>query len=394
MNRNDIVIVAAKRTPIGNMLGSLSSLTAVELGAIAHRATLAQVKLPAADIDEVISGCVLSAGLGQAPARQAAIKAGIPDSVAATTINKMCGSGMQAIILAHDAIKAGSATIMLASGMESMSNAPYLLAKARAGYRFGHGKMIDHMLLDGLEDAFQPGQLMGNFAEATAAHFNFTREQQDDYAIRSLTRALQTQQDQAFYPEIAPVNVPGRKEDILVTQDENPDATKLAKIPQLRPAFKVDGTVTAANSSSISDGAASIILMSAQQAQERGLKPLARLIAHAHHAQAPQWFTTAPVEALRKVLTKAGWQKEDVDLFEINEAFAVVVMAAIKQLELDENKVNIHGGACALGHPVGASGTRIVVTLLHALQKQQKKRGVASLCIGGGEATAIAIEII
>ncbi len=394
MEQNDIVIVAAKRTPIGNMLGALSSLSAPELGAVAHQAAIEQAKISPVDIDEVISGCVLQAGIGQAPARQAAIKAGIPDSASATTINKMCGSGMKAVMLAHDLLKAGSADIILASGMESMSNAPYLLSKARAGYRLGHGELKDHLFFDGLEDAYQRGQLMGCFAEATASHLQFSRQQQDEYAIRSLTRALQAQQNNAFVAEIAPVVITDRKTTMTVTQDESPDASKLAKISQLRPAFTADGTVTAANSSSISDGAASLILMTAAQAKKREVKPLARIIAHASHAQAPQWFTTAPVEAMRRVLNKAGWNPAEVDLYEINEAFAVVAMAAIKQLELNHEQVNIHGGACALGHPIGASGARIIVTLIHALQQQQKSRGVASLCIGGGEATAIAIEMV
>lgn len=394
MEQNDIVIVAAKRTPMGGMLGSLSALSAPELGAVAHQAVIEQAGLSPADIDEVITGCVLQAGIGQAPGRQAAIKAGIPNSTGATTINKMCGSGMKAVMLAHDLLKVGSANIVLASGMESMSNAPYLLSKARAGYRLGHGELKDHMFLDGLEDAYERGQLMGCFAEATASHFQFTRQQQDDYATRSLNRALQAQQDNSFAEEIAPVTIAGRKGDVVVDQDEGPDASKLAKIAQLRPAFKADGTVTAANSSSISDGAASLILMTAANAKKRGLTPLARIVAHASHAQAPQWFTTAPVDAIRKVLSKAGWHQSDVDLFEINEAFAVVAMAAITQLELDDEKVNIHGGACALGHPIGASGARIIVTLMHALKQQRKTRGVAALCIGGGEATAIAIEMV
>lgn len=394
MEQTDIVIVAAKRTPMGAMLGSLSSLSAPELGAVAHRAVLAQANLPPADIDEVFSGCVLQAGLGQAPARQAAILAGIPDSVGAMTINKVCGSSMKAVMLAHDGIKAGSANIVLASGMESMSNAPYLLSKARAGYRLGHGELKDHLFLDGLEDAYERGMLMGAFAEATASHFHFTREQQDEFATRSLKRALSAQENHAFTPEIAPVTTQVKTGEVLVSQDEGPDANKLAKIPKLRPAFKADGTVTAANSSSISDGAASLLLMSAAEANKRGIKPLAKIVAHASHAQAPAWFTTAPVEAIRKVLVKAGWQQNDVDLYEINEAFAVVTMAAITELKLNEDAVNVNGGACALGHPIGASGARILVTLLHALKQNQKTRGIAALCIGGGEATAVAVELI
>lgn len=394
MEQNDVVIVAAKRTPMGGMLGSLSSLSAPQLGAIAHRAAIEQAGIPAADIDEVVSGCVLQAGIGQAPARQAAIMAGVPDSVGATTLNKMCGSGMKAVMYAHDAIKSGNANIILASGMESMSNAPYLLTKARSGYRLGHGELKDHMFLDGLEDAYDKGKLMGCFAESTAQHYQFTRAMQDEYTIRSTTRALQAQQDNAFDAEIVPIVIKDRKGEITVSLDEGPDASKLAKIPQLKPAFKADGTVTAANSSSISDGAASLVIMSAAEAQKRGLKPLARIVAHASHAQAPEWFTTAPVDAMRKVMSKAGWTKDDVDLYEINEAFAIVAMAAIADLELDATKVNVHGGACSLGHPIGASGARILVTLLYALQREQKKRGIASLCIGGGEATAVAIELL
>ena len=395
MNQDDIVIVAAKRTPQGAMLGSLSSLSAPEIGAVAHRAAIEHAGIPAHLIDEVISGCVLQAGIGQAPARQAAIKANIPDSAGATTLNKMCGSGMKAVMLGHDLIKAGSANIVLAGGMESMSNAPYLLSKARQGYRLGHGALIDHMFLDGLEDAYDRGKLMGCFADATAAHFHFSREQQDDFAIRSMTRAIDAQKNGAFYAEIAPVTITGRKGELTtVSIDEGPDATKMAKITQLRPAFSPEGTVTAANSSSISDGAASLILMTASTAKHHGLKPLAKIIAHASHAQEPQWFTTAPVKAIQKLLAKAGWTPNDIDLYEINEAFAVVTMAAISELELPIDKVNIHGGACALGHPIGASGARILVTLIHALKRQQKSRGVAALCIGGGEATAIAIEVL
>jgi len=395
MNQDDIVIVAAKRTPLGTMLGQLSSLSAPELAAVAHQSALLQAGIPAEDIDEVISGCVLQAGIGQAPARQAAIKANIPNAAGATTINKMCGSGMKSVMLAHDLIKAGSANIVLAGGMESMSNAPYLLSKARQGYRLGHGELKDHMFVDGLEDAYDRGKLMGCFADATAKKYNFTREQQDEFAMRSMTRALQAQKDGAFTDEIAPVSVVGRKGDITtVTLDEGPDAAKISKIPQLKPAFEKDGTVTAANSSSISDGAASLILMTAANAKARGLKPLAKIIAHSSYANAPEWFTTAPVKAIQHVLVKAGWKPDDVDLYEINEAFAVVTMAAISELELSIDKVNIHGGACALGHPIGASGARILVTLIHALKRMKKSRGVAALCIGGGEATAIAIEVL
>jgi len=394
MDQNDIVIVAAKRTPMGGMLGTLSSLSAPELGAIAHMGALTQSGLNNSDLDEVISGCVLQAGIGQAPARQAAIKAGIPNSIGATTINKMCGSGMKAVMLAHDLILAGSANVVLAGGMESMSNAPYLMTKARSGYRLGHGELKDHMFLDGLEDAYDKGKLMGCFAEATASHFKFSREQQDEYAINSMNKALKAMESGAFSDEIVPVILATRQGDVTVSRDEGPDEAKLAKISQLKPAFQKDGTVTAANSSSISDGAASLIIMSATAAQKRGIKPLARIVAHASHAQAPEWFTTAPVDAIRKVMNKANWSQSDVDLYEINEAFAVVAMAAITQLEINPEQVNIHGGACALGHPIGASGARILVTLLHALQQQGKKRGIASLCIGGGEATAMAIELL
>ncbi|STX29580.1 acetyl-CoA C-acetyltransferase [Legionella beliardensis] len=394
MEQNDVVIVAAKRTPMGSMLGSLTSLSAPELGAVAHRAVLDYAHLSPTDLDEVISGCVLQAGIGQAPARQAAIKAGIPEAVGATTINKMCGSGMKAVMLAHDLIKSGSANVILAGGMESMSNAPYLLSKARAGYRLGHGEIKDHMFLDGLEDAYDKGKLMGYFAEATAKHYQFSREQQDEYAIRSLTRAIQANENNNFSEEIAPITIKDKKGETIISKDESPDPNKLAKITQLKPAFQANGTVTAANSSSISDGAASLIVMSLASAKKLGIKPLARIVAHSSHAQAPQWFTTAPVEAMRKVMNKAGWKQNDVDLYEINEAFAVVAMAAMQELELSAEVVNIHGGACALGHPIGASGARILVTLIHALQQQQKKRGVAALCIGGGEATAMAIELI
>ena len=394
MDKRAIVIVAAKRTPIGCLLGRLSSLTAPQLAAVAHLAALEQASLSPADVDEVITGCVLSAGLGQAPARQAAIAAGIPYSTGATTINKMCGSGMKAVMLAHDLLQAGSARVVLAGGMESMSHAPYLLSKARSGYRLGHGELIDHLFRDGLEDAYEAGKLMGCFADETASQLHLSRDQQDEFSKTSQQRALEAQQKGIFDAEIAPVPVTSRKETTIVKQDESPDPAKLAKIKQLRPAFKPDGTVTAANSSSIADGAASLILMTAEEAQQRGLKPLARIVAHATHAQEPAWFTTAPVEAIRNVLHKAQWKTEDVDLFEINEAFAVVALAAIKALELDQGKVNVHGGACALGHPIGASGARILVTLIYALQQRKQQKGVAALCIGGGEATAMAIELV
>lgn len=392
MHPNDIVIVSAKRTPIGSLLGEMSSLSAPELGAYAHRAAIQAANIKPADIDEVISGCVLQAGMGQAPARQAAIYADIPTATGATTINKMCGSGMKAVMLAHDLIKAGSAKIVLAGGMESMSNAPYLLAKARAGYRLGHGELKDHMLLDGLEDVYESGKSMGCFADATAQKYNLNREQQDAFATQSMTRALNAQKNHLFNDEITPITITTRKGNVVIEQDESPSESKLAKVSQLKPAFTPEGTVTAASSSSIADGAASLILMSAEEAQKRGLQPLARIIAHATHSQDPQWFTTAPISAISQVLQKANWHIDDVDLYEINEAFAVVVLTAIQELKLDPEKVNIHGGACALGHPIGASGARILVTLLHALKQTNKKRGVAALCIGGGEATAIAIE--
>ncbi|QDQ40643.1 acetyl-CoA C-acyltransferase [Legionella geestiana] len=392
MERDDVVIVGAKRTPMGNLLGSLAPLTAPELGAFANRAAIAEAGIDPREIDEVITGCVLQAGIGQAPARQASLGAGIPDSAGATTLNKMCGSGMKAVMTAHDLIVAGSANIVLAGGMESMSNAPYLLAKARAGYRLGHGELKDHLFLDGLEDAYEPGRLMGVYAEDTASHFGFTRAEQDAFAERSMKSALLAQENGAFAAELVPVTIAGRKGDTLVDRDESPDVAKLAKIAQLRPAFKPDGTVTAANSSSISDGAASLVLMRSSEARARGLRPLARIVAQASHAQEPRWFTTAPVDAIRKVMARADWTLDTVDLFEINEAFAVVAMAAIRELSLDINRVNIHGGACALGHPIGASGARILVTLIRALERQHLKRGVAALCIGGGEATAIAVE--
>jgi acetyl-CoA C-acetyltransferase len=394
MEQNEVVIVAAKRTPLGALLGQFSSLSAPELGAIAHQAALAQAQISPEDLSEVLSGCVLQAGIGQAPARQAAIKAGIPDSVGTTTVNKMCGSGMKSLMLAHDLILSGSAEIVLASGMESMSNAPYLLAKARAGYRLGHDKLIDHMFLDGLEDAYDKGKLMGCFAEDTAAHFHVGREAQDEFALRSMSRALEAIAQGYFIQEIAPVTVQTREGQNTIGTDEGPNPAKLEKMARLKPAFQPNGTITAANSSSISDGAASLILMTAAQAKQRHIRPLARIVAHASHANAPQWFTTAPIEAMRKVLKKSQWSINEVDLFEINEAFAIVAMMAIRELELNPEQVNIHGGACALGHPIGASGARILVTLLYALMQQNKKRGIASLCIGGGEATAMAIELI
>lgn len=393
MNTDDIVIVAARRTPIGSLLGSLSSLTAPELAAFAHRAVLEDASIAAEEISEVITGCVLSAGIGQAPARQAALKAGVPQHVGATTINKMCGSGMKAIMLGVDLIRSQTASIVLAGGMESMSRAPFLMQGARQGYRLGHQTIHDHMLLDGLEDAYEPGVLMGCFADRTAQHFSFSREAQDEYAKISMTRALNAQHIGAFQTEIVPITLKQKDTTVLINQDEGPDQAKIAKLARLKPAFSKDGTVTPGNSSSIADGAASVLLMRANEAAHRGLQPLARIIAHSSHAQAPEWFTTAPVGAIQTLLEKAAWKIDDVDLFEINEAFAVVTMAAIHVLALPTEKVNIYGGACALGHPIGASGARIVTTLVHALRREGKKRGIAALCIGGGEATAIAVEL-
>jgi acetyl-CoA C-acetyltransferase len=386
-----IVIVAAKRTPIGAFQGALSGTTAPNLGAAAVRAAIEASGLKADDVSEVIMGCVLPAGLGQAPARQAAINAGVPASSPATTVNKMCGSGLKAIMLGVDQIKSGDAQIVVAGGLESMTNAPYLLLKARGGYRMGHGEILDHMFYDGLQSPWD-GQLMGCFGENTAEKYKFTRADQDAFAAESVRRALAAVQGGAFKAEVTPVTVKGRKGETIVDQDEMPFTCDIAKIPQLKPAFRKDGTVTAASSSGISDGAAAVVLMYESTAKARGLKPLARIVAQASFAQAPEWFTTAPVGAIRKVLTRAGWQADQVDLWEVNEAFAVVAMAAMHDIGIDHAKINVNGGACALGHPVGATGARIVTTLLHALHARGLKRGVASLCIGGGEATAIAIE--
>lgn len=394
MDSADIVIVAAQRTPIGAFLGGLSTLSAPKLGSIAHQAALNAAQLSPNDIEEIISGCVLQAGIGQAPARQAAIFAGIPYHAGATTVNKICGSGMKAVMLAHDLIRAGSANIVLASGMESMSLAPYLLHKARSGYRLGHGEIKDHMFLDGLEDAYEAGKSMGSFAEETAKEYQFDRGQQDAFAIESMERALQAQASGAFQAEIVPVTVSSRGGDLIVTQDEHPDPKKIAKVTQLKPSFHPQGSITPASSSAIADGAASLILMTAGEAQRRGIKPLAKIVAQSTHSQAPHQFTIAPITAITKVLNHAGWTHGQVDLYEINEAFAVVAMAAIKTLELNPKSVNVHGGACALGHPIGASGARILVTLIHALRTQGKTKGVAALCIGGGEATAMAIELV
>ena len=392
---SEVVIVAAKRTPIGAFQGQFQPLSAHDLGAAAIRAALEQSGVSSADITEVIMGCVLSAGLGQAPARQAALKAGLPVSVACMTINKVCGSGMKAVMLGHDAIKAGASEIVIAGGMESMSNAPYLLPKARAGMRMGHAQVLDHMFYDALQSPYDD-QMMGVFGEMCADKYHFTREQQDAFAVASVERANRAMREGDFRDEITAVTVTvkDRQGDTVFDQDEEPPRCKIEKIPKLRPAFKPDGTVTAANSSSISDGAAALVLMTHSKAAELGVKPLARIVAHATHAQAPEWFTTAPSVAVTKAVKKAGWRMQDVDLFEINEAFAAVTMAAMLDLGVDHARVNVNGGACALGHPVGASGARILVTLLHALRHRGGRRGVASLCLGGGEAVAVAIELV
>ncbi|MND89220.1 Acetyl-CoA acetyltransferase [compost metagenome] len=380
-----VVIVGAARTAMGGFQGEFKSVAASDLGAATIRAAIERAAIPSSEIDDVLMGCVLTAGQGQAPARQAAIAAGIPNSIGATTINKMCGSGMKAIMLAHDQLAAESSSIVLAGGMESMSNAPYLLDRARNGYRLGHGKLTDHMFLDGLEDAYDKGRLMGTFAEDCAQDYQFTRAMQDDYALASLERARRAIAEGAFEAEITPVG------DVAV--DEQPGKARPEKIPQLKPAFRDGGTVTAANSSSISDGAAALVLMRRSEAERRGLSPLASIIGQASYADAPAGYPTAPIGAMKKLFEKTGWAAKDVDLFEINEAFAVVVMAAMRDLDLPHEKVNVHGGACALGHPIGASGARIVVTLLAALQRHGLKRGVAAVCIGGGEATALGIEL-
>jgi acetyl-CoA C-acetyltransferase len=389
-----IVIVGAARTPMGGFQGDLASVSASDLGAVAIRAAVERAGVPAEQVEEIIFGCVLPAGQGQAPARQAALKGGLPLSAGATTVNKMCGSGMKAAMLAHDLLLAGTASVMVAGGMESMSQAPYLLPKARGGYRMGHGQVLDHMFLDGLEDAYDKGRLMGTFAEDCAQAYQFTREAQDAFAIDSLTRAQRAIADGYFVAEIAPVGVRAGKTDTIVSIDEQPGKAKLDKIPTLKPAFRDGGTVTAANASSISDGAAAMVLMRRSEAERRGLTPKAVIVGHATYADKPNLFSTAPIGAMRKLSEKTGWNLRDVDLFEINEAFAVVAMAAMRDLDLPHDKVNVHGGACALGHPIGASGARVMVTLLAALETRGLKRGVASLCIGGGEATAIAIERI
>ena len=392
MNKKDVVITGVARTPVGSFQGVLSTMSAPSLGSIAIQAAIKESNLKPEDVDDVIMGCVLPAGMGQAPARQAAIGANIPVSTGATTINKMCGSGMRSAMIANDLIIAGSSNISVAGGIESMSNTPYILPKVRAGLRMGHGEVKDHMFIDGLEDAYEPGRLMGTYAEDTAEAYQFTREQQDEYAIRSLKRAKKANEDGTFKNEIVPVQIKTRKGETEVFNDEQPFTADISKIPNLRPAFKKDGTVTAANSSSISDGAAALVIMTLEEAEKRNIKPLARIISHSTNSQEPAWFTTAPIGAIKKVIEKASWKLNDVDLFEINEAFAVVPMAAMKDLSLSTDIVNIHGGACALGHPVGTSGARIIATLITALEKYNLDKGVASLCIGGGEATAIAIE--
>ncbi len=393
MSDTSIVITGIGRTPMATFQGELASLTAPQLGAVAIARAVAETGIPVADYDETIMGCVLPAGLGQAPARQASLGAGIPDSVGATTVNKMCGSGMKAIMQGADMIMAGAADIVIAGGLESMTNAPYLLPKVRQGLRMGHGEVKDHMFTDGLED-FRHGRLMGTYAEATAQRYQFTREAQDAFAVASLNRAQTANVDGTFGREIAAVTVKTRKGEAVIDSDEQPRTADHSKIPNLKPAFARDGTVTPANSSSISDGAAAVVLMTRGNADKRGVKPLARIIGQATFAQEPEWFTTAPVGAVKKVLDRVGWKMSDVDLFEINEAFAVVPMAVMRDLGVGHDIMNIHGGACALGHPVGASGARIIVTLINALEKHGLKRGVAGICLGGGEATALAIELV
>jgi len=395
MKQDDpIVITGAARTPIGSFQGSLAPVSAPELGAAAIAAALERSAVTPESIDEVIMGCVLPAGLRQAPARQAALGAGLPLGTPCTTVNKMCGSGMKTTMLAHDHILAGSGRIVIAGGLESMSNAPYLLPKARGGYRLGNGELLDHMFVDGVEDAYEPGKLMGNFAEDCAQRYGFSREDQDDFAIESLTRATEAIENGAFRDEIISVAVNTRKETVTIDTDEQPLTANIEKIPYLKPAFQKDGTVTPANSSSISDGAAALVIMRLSDAEKGGHVPLARVLGHASFAQEPGWFTTAPVFAIRKLLESLQWDVSMVDLFEVNEAFAVVALAAMQDLEIPHQKLNVHGGACALGHPVGASGARIIITLLHALERYDLQRGVASLCIGGGEATAMAFERI
>jgi acetyl-CoA C-acetyltransferase len=397
MSENSVVIVGSARTPIGDLLGVYSNMSAIELGSHAIKAAIERAKISPKDIEEAIMGCVLPAGLGQAPARQASLMAGIPNSVPCSTINKVCGSGMKAVMNATDAILLGTRQIMVAGGMESMTNAPYLLDKARAGYRLGHGQIKDAMLLDGLEDAYEKGTSMGVFAERTAEKYHFTREAQDEFSMTSLKRAQVATEKGWFLTdvEIVPIEVkPAKGEPLKVDKDEHPQKVKAEKIPTLKPAFKKDGTVTPGNSSSISDGGATLVLMNEKEAEKRGLKPIAKILGHSSFSKEPAWFTTAPISAIQSLLKKLNWTIESVDLFEVNEAFACVAMAAMKDLNIPHDKLNVHGGACALGHPIGASGTRIICTLLGALKQQNKKRGIASLCIGGGEATALGVELI
>ena len=393
-NEDPIVIAGMARTPIGNFLGAFTGQPATELGARAIEAALSRGGVKADDVDEVLMGCVLPAGLGQAPARQASLGAGIPKSAGCTTVNKMCGSGMKTVMQGHDAILAGSSEIVVAGGMEAMTNAPHLLPTGRTGIKYGHGVVQDHMAVDGLEDAYDKGRAMGVFAEKCAREWQFSREDQDEYSMQSVTRAQDAIKSGSFKDEIIPVEVKTRKGSVTVSDDEKPGVVDAAKIPKLRAAFEKDGTVTAGNASAISDGAAALVLMRASTAEAKGAKPVARIIAHSTHAQEPEWFTTAPVESIRTVLEKAGWSAQDVDLYEINEAFSVVPLAAMREHKLPAEKVNIHGGAIALGHPIGASGARILVTLINALQQTGGKKGVASLCIGGGEATSVALELI
>jgi len=393
MSVTEVVIASAKRTPIGAFLGALSPLSAVQLGSAAVKAAVDAAGIPAGEVQEVLMGCVLPAGLGQAPARQAALGAGVPVAAPATTVNKMCGSGLKAVMMAADQIRSGTAEVVLAGGLESMSNAPYLLPKARTGYRMGPGELVDHMLRDGLQSPFD-GKSMGCFADATASRYGFTRAQQDAFATESVRRAMQALTAGEFDVEVTPVSVKGRKGETVIARDETPGTCDVSKIATMKAAFNKDGTVTAASSSSISDGAAALVLMSAQGAASRGVKPLARVVGYASHAQEPEWFTLAPVGAIRKVLTQLGWKPHDADLYEINEAFAVVTMAAMRDIDIDPARVNVNGGACALGHPIGATGARILTTLVHALRRRGAKRGVAALCIGGGEAVALAVEML
>lgn len=393
MQQDPIVIVSLARTPIGNLLGELKDFSATQLGSEVIKAAIDRAHLQLTDIEEVIMGCVLPAGLGQAPARQAALGAGIPATTPCTTVNKVCGSAMKSVMFAHDMLLVGTSNIMIAGGMESMSNAPYLLLKARQGYRLGQGEIFDHMMLDGLQDAYEKGRPMGYFAEETASKFGFTRKEQDDYAMSSFERAQAATREKIFAKEIIPLIQQTKKGEIIIDKDEHPFSVNPEKIPSLSPVFQQGGTVTAGNSSSIADGAAALVLMRLSQAEKQGIKPIARIVAHAASARAPSEFTIAPIDATRKLMEKINWQVTDVDLFEVNEAFAVVVLAIMQALKIPREKMNVHGGACALGHPIGATGARVIVTLLAALQQQHLKRGIASLCIGGGEATAIAVEM-